>query len=207
MSAPFVTVLPLGAASPAATAVPHVAALPRAVELPSGVEVSEILADVAADGVAAPDAVVDELLAVVDRAAGHGIDLSIVVLEENPTRDSELRDLATDVGAEEGGTVLVLSPNWVGSYSDSISRVQLESGQDRTYTGGDAVVAADNFVDDLLEPGPPWTLLTVLVLGVVALATAALIRAKLRRGDDAPASSSEGTGDRHVPEDAPSARP
>src|SRR5574340_780067 len=81
-----------------------------------------------------PDVSVDKVLAVVARAQHRGIDLSIVVLDKNPNMDSQLRDLATEVGAHEGGTVLVLSPNWVGTFSDSISRVRLESAQDRTYT-------------------------------------------------------------------------
>lgn len=184
MSVPFATVLPLAATPAHATAVPRVAAFPRGTQLPTGVEVPEVIADVAATGVSAPDDVADQLRAVVDRAADNGIDLSIVALDANPARDSELRDLATKVSVEDGGTVLVLSPSWVGSHSDSISRVDLESAQDHTYTGGDSVLAAENFVDELVDSGPPWTLITVLVLLAVTLASAALIRIKLRRGDD-----------------------
>src|SRR5574340_697323 len=128
-----------------------------------------------------PDVSVDKVLAVVARAQHRGIDLSIVVLDKNPNMDSQLRDLATEVGAHEGGTVLVLSPNWVGTFSDSISRVRLESAQDRTYTG-DPVLSANNFLDGVSEPGPPWTLMTaVLCLGVAALAGILLVVKSRRR--------------------------
>lgn len=155
-------------------------ALPLSTDLPEDIDVSDVVADVSDDGVSAPSDEASELAAVVDRAADHGIELSIVVLDEDPGRDSQLRDLATEVGAEEGGTVLVLSPSWVGTYSDSISRVLLESGQDRTYTG-DAVVSANHFVDEVIEPGPPWALITAVIVAIVVIASAATFFAKSRR--------------------------
>lgn len=87
-------------------------ALPLSTDLPEDIDVSDVVADVSDDGVSAPSDEASELAAVVDRAAEHGIKLSIVVLDEDPGRDSQLRDLATEVGTEEGGTVLVLSPSW-----------------------------------------------------------------------------------------------
>ncbi|OLL17808.1 MULTISPECIES: Rv1476 family membrane protein [unclassified Rhodococcus (in: high G+C Gram-positive bacteria)] len=157
---------------------------PSATDLPPGVSLEQVLADLADDQVSAPPDRVDDLVAVVERAQQHGIDLSIVVLDRDPRLDSQLRDLATDVAGEDGGTVLVLSPGWAGAHSDSIDRVLLESAQDRTYTG-DPVASASNFVDALTEPAPPWTLLTVLLLLAVAGAAGAtyLAKAVRRRGD------------------------
>ena len=140
-----------------------------------------IIADVADDGVSAPASVVDDLVGVVARAESDGIALSIVVIDRDPPQDSQLRDLATDVGSVEGGTVLVLSPGQVGSFSDGISRVVLEAGQDLTYTGN-AVVAANNFVDEISEPGMPWTAYTVGLLIIVAAVIAALAALGARRG-------------------------
>ncbi|AWK72783.1 hypothetical protein CBI38_15685 [Rhodococcus oxybenzonivorans] len=187
MSAPVATVLPSSAAFPAPTA------LPLSTDLPEDLDVAAVVTDVSDDGVSAPADEVSDLVAVVDRAADHGIELSIVVLDEDPERVSQLRDLATEVGQEEGGTVLVLSPSWVGTYSDSISRVLLESGQDRTYTS-DSVVAADQFVDEIVAPGPPWALMTALIVAVVAVAAAATFYAKSRRRASPDAAPGDGSG-------------
>ena len=171
---------------PANVALPANAVVrPMAADVPPKVDLPEILQDVADDSVSAPNDLVDELVDVVDRAQEHGIDLSIVVLSKDPGRDSQLRDLATEVGADEGGTVLVLSPSWVGTFSDSLSRVELESGQDLTYTTS-SVDAANNFLDDLLEPGPPWMLMTLALIFVVVVTAALSLFAKLRRTAVAP---------------------
>ncbi|NIL88347.1 hypothetical protein RhoFasSB10_00629 [Rhodococcus fascians] len=153
---------------------------PLATDIPAGLDVDSIVATVRESGVSAPAAEQDGLTAAVKRAEDHGIDLSIVIVPDEPRHDSQLRDLATAVGAREGGTVLVLSPGQVGTFSDSISRVTLEAGQDRTYTGNH-VVAADNFVDTLVEDQTPWGLLTgglVVIVAAVAALTAAV---KVRR--------------------------
>lgn len=155
---------------------------PALTDLPTGVSVEKVLADLADDQVAAPSQYVDDLVAEVQRAQENGIDLSVVVLDRDPGMDSQLRDLATEVGAEDGGTVLVLSPGWVGTFSEDLDRVTLEAAQDRTYTG-DPVVSTRNFVDSVLEPSPPWTLMTLLIVAVVALAAGATWLAKRRRAD------------------------
>ncbi|MBY6410012.1 hypothetical protein HQ346_01380 [Rhodococcus sp. BP-252] len=159
---------------------PLAAFVPLAADIPPGVDVDSIVAAVEATGVSAPASVEDGLLDAVQRAEDNGIDLSIVVVEQNASHDSQLRDLATAVGAQDGGTVLVLSPGQVGSFSDSVSRVVLEAGQDRTYTG-DPVVAADNFVDTLTGDQTPWALMTGVIVVVVAGAAAATAVAKVRR--------------------------
>lgn len=159
---------------------PILAFVPLAADVPPSVDVDTIVADVAATGVSAPASIEAELQSTVARAEENGIDLGIVVVEHNVRHDSQLRDLATAVGTEEGGTVLVLSPGQVGSFSDSISRVVLEAGQDRTYTG-DPVVAADNFVDTLTGPQEPWTLITGVLILFVTGCAAATAAVKVRR--------------------------
>lgn len=153
---------------------------PSATDLPPDVSVSTIRADLGDDYVSAPDEYVSKLVEQVERARDHGIDLAVVVLDRDPVMDSQLRDLATAVASEDGGTVLVLSPGWVGTYSDSLDRVTLEAAQDVTYTGN-PVVSTTNFVDSLLSPSPPWTSMTLLVIAVVALVCALLYVVKLRR--------------------------
>ncbi|WP_420753800.1 DUF6676 family protein [Rhodococcus sp. O3] len=160
--------------------------MPSATDLPPSVTLEQVLADLADDGVSAPSDRVDDLVEQVERAQDHGIDLRVVVVDRDPRIDSQLRDLATEVGSEQGGTVLVLSPGWVGAYSDSLDRVTLEAAQDRTYTG-DPVVSTRNFVDSITEPGPDWTAWTVVLIVLVAAAAGATAAAKAvrRRKDEA----------------------
>lgn len=172
---------------------PLLAFTPQLADVPPGVDVDTVVTEVAATGVSAPADVEDALAAAVARADENGIDLSIVVVEQDLRHDSQLRDLATAVGAEDGGTVLVLSPGQVGSFSDSISRVVLEAGQDRTYTG-DPVAAADNFVDTLVEPQTPWTLITVGLIVIVAACSAATALVKVRRHRDEEKNRRQRTG-------------
>lgn len=154
--------------------------VPSATDLPPGITLEQVLADLADDQVSAPSDRVADLVEQVQRAQDHGIDLRVVVVDRDPRIDSQLRDLATEVGTEDGGTVLVLSPGWVGAYSDSLDRVTLEAAQDRTYTG-DPVVSTRNFVDSVTEPGPAWTAWTILLILVVAAVAGATALAKAVR--------------------------
>ncbi|CCQ16543.1 putative membrane protein [Rhodococcus sp. AW25M09] len=169
---------------------------PFATDIPAGVDVDSIVATVRESGVSAPADEEAGLSDAVARADDHGIDLSIVIVPNEPRHDSQLRDLATAVGARDGGTVLVLSPGQVGTFSDSISRVTLEAGQDRTYTGNH-VVAADNFVDTLVEDQTPWGLLTGgLVVAVAAVATlTAAVKARRYRSAATTDHARSGSGD------------
>jgi Family of unknown function (DUF6676) len=124
---------------------------------------------VSADNISAPPAVTPALLEVIDQAHHDGIDLKIVVLDHNPAIDTPLRDIATRVGAQHtDATVLVLSPNFVGTYSTHFPRSTLEIGEDHAKTGN-PVVSAQNFLHQLTTPQFPWTAFTiVLLLGVLA---------------------------------------
>ena len=124
---------------------------------------------VSAENISAPPAVTPALLDVVNQAHEKGIDLKIVVLDHNPPNDTPLRDIATVVGAQHpDATVLVLSPNFVGSYSTHFPRATLEIGEDNAKTGN-PVVSAQNFLHQLETPQFPWTGFTIVVLiGVLA---------------------------------------
>ncbi len=173
---------------------PFFAFLPLAADVPPDVDLESIVAEVSATGVSAPAPLEADLQSAVARAEENGIDLSVVVVENNVRHDSQLRDLATAVGAEDGGTVLVLSPSQVGTFSDTVSRVVLEAGQDRTYTG-DPVVATENFVDTLVDPQTPWTLVTGAVIVLVVGSAAATAAVKLRRRSNTALSSDRGSED------------
>jgi hypothetical protein len=124
---------------------------------------------VTAGDISAPPAVTPALLEVIDQAHRDGVDLKIVVLDHNPLNDTPLRDIATRVGAEHtDATVLVLSPNFVGTYSTHFPRSTLEIGEDHATTGN-PVVSAQNFLHQLTTPQFPWTAFTiVLLIGVLA---------------------------------------
>lgn len=119
--------------------------------------------------ISAPPSVAPALLELVTQAHEHNIDLKIVVLDHNPLNDTPLRDIATVVGSQHpDATVLVLSPNFVGSYSTHFPRATLEIGEDNAKTGN-TVVSAQNFLHQLESPQFPWTGFTiVLLIGVLA---------------------------------------
>ncbi len=81
----------------------HVKSPPLHVAVPSDVDLDDVLADISTDGVSAPpaDDVAGGLTAVVTDARERGVDLSVVVVDANPGRPSDLRDLATTVGKTE----------------------------------------------------------------------------------------------------------
>ena len=124
---------------------------------------------VTAENISAPPAVTPALLRVINQAHNDGIDLKIVVLDHNPPNDTPLRDIATVVGSQHpDATVLVLSPNYVGSYSTHFPRATLEIGEDNAKTGN-SVVSAQSFLHQLNTPQFPWTEFTiVLLIGVLA---------------------------------------
>lgn len=129
-----------------------------------------VIDDVRGDGVSAlPTPENEGLPEVVAEAQRQGIDLKIVVVDQNPPVDTPLRDIATEVGhAFPGATVLVLSPTESGSFSTTFNRATLEAGQD-VAEGRGAVQGSKNFLSELTSPDFPWTALTIVViLGVVA---------------------------------------
>lgn len=151
--------------------------------IPQDVDMAAIKAQVAADGVSAPPAVVPGLLDVVNQAHAHGINLKIVLLDHNPPNDTPLRDISTVVGADyHDATVLTLSPSYVGTYSTQFPRVTLEAGEDIAKTGN-PVVSAQHFVNELESPEFPWTGLTIfLLIAVLAGAVGArLLQVRGRR--------------------------
>nr|WP_197381425.1 DUF6676 family protein [Mycolicibacterium mengxianglii] len=142
-----------------------------------------VKADVARDGVSAPPADEPGLLEVVREAEQDGIDLKIVVIDQNPHIDTPLRDIATEVGeANPGSTVLVLSPSYAGTYSTQFDRVTLEAGEDLAKTGS-PVQSSQNFVSQLNTPDFPWTGLTIVLMIAVFLAavTTRILAVKAKR--------------------------
>lgn len=164
--------------------------------IPQDVDMTVVKAQVAATGVSAPPAAAPGLLEVVNHAHEEGIDLKIVLLDHNPPSDTPLRDIATVVGADyQDATVLVLSPNYVGSYSTHYPRVTLEAGEDHSKTGN-PVQSAQNFVHELSTPEFPWTGLTIFLLIAVFAAAVGTRFMQLRsRRSATSADDAEATAD------------
>lgn len=164
--------------------------------IPQDVDMTAVKAEVAALGVSAPPAATPGLLEVVQHARDEGIDLKIVLLDHNPPNDTPLRDIATVVGADySDATVLVLSPNYVGSYSTQYPRVTLEAGEDHSKTGN-PVQSAQNFVHELSTPEFPWSALTiVLLIGVLAAAVGARLMQLRGRRSATSTDTAPGAGD------------
>jgi hypothetical protein len=138
---------------------------------------------VTAGNISAPSAVTPALLQVINQAHSDGIDLKIVVLDHNPPNDTPLRDIATVVGAQHpDATVLVLSPNFVGTYSTHFPRATLEIGEDNAKSGN-TTVSAQNFLHQLETPQFPWPAFTiVLLIGVLgAVIGTRLLQLRARR--------------------------
>jgi hypothetical protein len=131
---------------------------------------------VGAENLSAPPAVTPALLDLINQAHEHNIDLKIVVLNHNPLNDTPLRDIATAVGSQHpDATVLVLSPNFVGTYSTHFPRATLEIGEDHAKTGN-TVDSAQNFLHQLETPQFPWASFTIVVLiGVLAAVVGARV--------------------------------
>lgn len=163
----------------------------QATKLPDGFDadtLQEVWSDLADNGVATPDGDdQSELAAIVADAREHGIGLSVLVMEGNPGHDSDLRDLATAIAEDRNDTVLVLSHDWVGTFSHSYSRVRLELAEDhvRAVRPAEAVdVKTRTFVDQMRqEPMIDWADFTVVLLLGAVLAIAGLYWAKARRGE------------------------
>lgn len=164
----------------------------KATKLPDGFDsktLEEVRTDLADNGVATPEGDdQSELAAIVADARAHGIDLSIVVLDGNPGHDSELRDLATEVAGFQHGTVAVFSDDWIGTTSDSISRVRLEWAEDKSkFTGGKTEQAAQTLVHRLEQtPTVSWTEITIVLLAGLVLTVGGLYWVKARRAGGSP---------------------
>lgn len=121
-------------------------------------------ADLADNGVAA-DGDQSGLATVVEGAAAEGVELSVVVVEAGT--GEELRDLAQQLAQERGGTVLVLSPGSVGAWSADDPAGAEQAVE--VVPGGDDAAAAQAFVDELTDPGPPWLAIVLAGAALVAV--------------------------------------
>ncbi|GAB4585821.1 Rv1476 family membrane protein [Nocardia sp. IFM 10818] len=168
---------------------------PMKAELPPNTDLKAILLDLADNHVAAPKGRdQDKLAAIAADAREHGIDLNIIVVQGNPGIEANLRDLATEVGKEEHGTVVVFGDDWIGTYSEQFARARLERAEDKAkYLGPNRTSeAARIFVDRLEQPETvSWTVITLVILAGLLAVIGGLYVVKRKR--------SETSAEQHTP--------
>lgn len=150
-------------------------------EVPQWVDYRAVVADLADDGVSAPEPFAAGLRGVVDDALGRGLDLKVVYTEAPAAVYTDARDLATLLGREVEGTILVRTPAFIGSSSDSIPRHQLEAGQDDAWEEPDPVTSAAVFAHEVTAPAPPWGAYSAMLLVLAVVAVVAFTVALRRR--------------------------
>lgn len=149
-------------------------------EVPYWLDYQAVVADLADDGVSAPEPFVEGLQAVVAEAADRGLDLKVIYTEAPAAVYTDARDLATFLNQEFEGTIFVRTPAFVGTSSDTIPRHKLEAGQDDAWEEFDPVISATVFANKVTAPAPPWGALTAVALVIAVLAVVAFV-ALLRR--------------------------
>ncbi|MGU3294557.1 Rv1476 family membrane protein [Williamsia sp. M5A3_1d] len=154
--------------------------------VPDDVDLGAIERGLADDHVDAPAEVTPGLVDVVAKAKGEGHDMYFVVLTETQPKFTYYRDIATALQEKTGGTVVVFGPNTLGTASDDFSRVQLEQAQDNLSVTN-PTAAADTLLDRMTDQTQvPWTIVTVLLVVVVAIgAVAARVLQRRRSAPEA----------------------
>lgn len=150
-------------------------------EVPHWLDYQAVIADLADDGVSAPEPFVDGLQTVVREAGDRGLDLKVVYTEAPAAVYTDARDLAAILNEQYEGTILVRTPVFIGSSSDTLPRHQLEAGQDDAWEEFDPVASASVFAHKVAAPAPQWGALTAAVLVVAVLAMVAFVVVLRRR--------------------------
>ncbi len=118
---------------------------------------------------------------VVAEAKAKGHDMNFVVLEQAQPNFTYYRDIATALQKQTGGTVVVFGPDTVGTASDDFSRVQLEQAQDNL-TVSQPTTGAQQMLDRMtVQTQMPWTVVTLVLIAVVALGAVAARLLQVRR--------------------------
>ncbi len=170
--------------------------------VPDDVDLGAIERGLADDHVDAPAEDTAGLRQVVTKAQSEGHDMYFVVLTEAQPRFTYYRDIATALQEKTGGTVIVFGPNTIGSASDDFSRVQLEQAQDNLNVSN-PTVGANQILDRMTDQTQvPWTVVTVLLVVVVAIGAVAariLGRRRSTRSQTSPAPAASTPGDSAEP--------
>jgi len=157
---------------------------PNLTIVPSDVDIAGLSAGLADEGVVAPPEMTPAILAAVAQARDKGYDVHFVVTDKIYPRITYYRDIATELQSETGGTVIVLGGNYVGSSSDEFSRVELENATDNLAIANPPQ-AAQQMVDRMTDQTDvPWTVVTMILVAIVAVGAVIARKLQLRKGTD-----------------------
>lgn len=111
----------------------------------------------------------ESLLHVVDEVADEGFpQLGVVVVEGVDLHGAQLRDLAQDLNLETGiDTVVVRSPQAVAAVSDTLTRSEIEAGQEAMLAQPDYAAGLEDFASASQGLDISWS---VVFIGLLILA-------------------------------------
>lgn len=138
-------------------------------------------ADLSHGSVSAPAELVAPLEGITSDAASKGLDLKIVFTDQEVPLAAWVRDMAIRLSQEHEGTIVVFTPEAIGTQSDTLSRAVLESAQDDAYREESPVQAAAVFESKVTQPGPSWALWASSIVLVLVLAVVVFVVALRRR--------------------------
>ncbi|MBV7293433.1 Rv1476 family membrane protein [Corynebacterium sp. TAE3-ERU16] len=160
---------------------------------PADIELTDIIEDLADDGVAIGSLGVeypglsDALSGVISDARQNGFgELRFVFLDSPPAVAADQRDVAQDLLIATGAdTVVLRSPAGGAVVSGDHSRAAIESAQVDLFGNPDLVAGTQAFVDDLTHSTVPWQEINAGVgaaVLVAVLATVLALRPRPARG-------------------------
>lgn len=147
----------------------------------SDLDLDAIVAQLKATGVYAPADQTAALEQVVAKAESNGHELHLVVLDKSYTPFTVFRDIATELQAQVGGTVIVFGGTGTGTSSSEFSRVELEDGTSEVTAGTAPAIAAEQIYDRATAPHVDWTLVTIGLIVVVVIGAVVARMTQLRR--------------------------
>lgn len=114
---------------------------------------------------------------IVDSAAGRGVEnLKVVIVDQDPTGMTDLRNFANELVAEDGGTVIVRAPFSVASSSDEIPRAALEqAGREMMEEPQKYPEGFDLFIETAGSYTVPWFNYSLLAGGAIVVVLVALM--------------------------------
>jgi hypothetical protein len=150
-------------------------------EVIGGVDIDAAVADLGADHVTVigePGATTG-LAEAVSESRADGLGLSVVSGASSLTTQQAM-DIAGAVQVQSGGTVLVLSPDAIGSRSNAVSTAADEDARAAAAEAADPPAAVRAYTDVATEKPFPWSIL--LIGGIILLIVAGIVgRMRVRR--------------------------
>ena len=147
-------------------------------EVIGGVDIDAAVADLGDDHVTVigDSGATTGLAEAVSESRADGLGLSVVSVASSLTTQQAM-DIAGAVQVQSGGTVLLLSPDAIGSRSNTVSTAADEDARTAAAEGADPPAAVRAYTDVATEKPFPWS---ILLIGAIILMIAAGIAGRIR---------------------------